>query len=305
MKHQQVTALIDAHRTFDEERFRSMVLQIVATERNANRAASADAIELALTRPIRNTAFALDHVARIAGTQAPPFVRVSVPKATLDGLVLEPACRAALDAFLREHARADELVKHGLAPTSRLLFHGPPGNGKTKATKAAEALATALALPFHYVTIDGLVGKFLGETSANLRKAFDFASAHRGVLFFDELDPPEGGGRPIVIAATNAEHMIDRAVWRRFDLAVEFDNPDEAMVTQYLRRSFAGTITLAEVELPWRDNFAQSAGNDVSMAGLERAVNLAQKSAVLDGRTKVAARELNAAIVQCKDRVSG
>ena len=116
----------------------------------------------------------------------------------------------------------------------------------------AEALAAELALPMLYVRFDAVVSSLLGETAANLRKVFDYARRGQWILFFDEFDAigrsrddaTEHGeikrvlnsflqiidnfeGRSIIIAATNFEHVLDPAIWRRFDDIVRFERPTE------------------------------------------------------------------------------
>jgi SpoVK/Ycf46/Vps4 family AAA+-type ATPase len=66
-----------------------------------------------------------------------------------------------------------------------LLFCGPPGCGKTL---AAEVIASALDLPLVIVRLDSVISSLLGETSANLRKVFDYVSARPVVALFDEFD---------------------------------------------------------------------------------------------------------------------
>ena len=88
---------------------------------------------------------------------------------------------------------------------------------------------------------DSLISSYLGETATNLRKVFDFIKSGRFVVLFDEFDivgkkrddPHEHGeikrvvgnfmqmldnfeGKSIIIAATNHQHLLDVAVWRRF-----------------------------------------------------------------------------------------
>ena len=79
---------------------------------------------------------------------------------------------------------------------SGILFFGPPGSGKTL---VAKAVASECGLPFLSVKGPELLGSYVGESEANIRKAF--ASAReaaasctnkddRGaaILFFDEID---------------------------------------------------------------------------------------------------------------------
>jgi SpoVK/Ycf46/Vps4 family AAA+-type ATPase len=94
---------------------------------------------------------------------------------TLDELVLSKQNREILDGVLQEFRRSDTLRRHGLDVRSKLLFCGPPGCGKTI---TAEALAWELGLPLFVARLDGVISSYLGETAANLSKAFDAANSH-------------------------------------------------------------------------------------------------------------------------------
>ena len=122
----------------------------------------------------------------------------------------------------------------------------------------------AIQLPVAYVRLDGLFSSFLGQTSANLRRVFEAVTSPPHVLFLDEFDavakkrddsqeigeikrivisllqnldflPPE----VLVIAATNHSHLLDPAIWRRFDVSLHIGFPEEdvrkAMIGAWLR----------------------------------------------------------------------
>lgn len=178
------------------------------------------------------------------------------PRRRLEDLVLSRQVREDIEEVLEEHRRAEVLRSHGLEPRHRLLFVGPPGNGKTT---LAEAMAEALALPLYVIQYDGLVGSFLGETSSRLRTLFDFVRTQPSVVFFDEFetigkergDEHEVGeikrvvstllmqidslpSRTIVIVASNHPELLDRAVWRRFQLRIELPQPGPVAVRAWL-----------------------------------------------------------------------
>jgi SpoVK/Ycf46/Vps4 family AAA+-type ATPase len=138
---------------------------------------------------------------------------------------------------------------------------GPPGNGKTS---LAEAVAEALAVPFFVVHYETMIGSFLGETAGRLKRVFDYARTTPCVLFFDEFDAvgKERGdihetgeikrvvtsllmqiddlpSYTIVIAATNHAELLDRAVWRRFQLRLGLPTPTTKELTGYFEKFFA------------------------------------------------------------------
>lgn len=159
-----------------------------------------------------------------------------------------------IEEILKELHKSEVLKSYGLYPVDRLLFCGPPGCGKTL---TAEVVASELGLPFSIVRIDSVVSSYLGETASNLRQVFDFISSISMVVLFDEFDALgkerddasdhgelkrvvnafiqmlDGyGGKSLLIAATNHDHILDSAVWRRFDEVLIFDLPN----IEHLRR---------------------------------------------------------------------
>lgn len=114
-----------------------------------------------------------------------------------------------------------------------------------------------------YVRLDGLISSYLGQTSVNLRKVFDSVRSKRIVLFLDEFDAiakkrddeNEMGelkrvvtallqnfdNMPInvfLIAATNHEHLLDPAIWRRFNYVVNLSYPDEEQRAELITKWF-------------------------------------------------------------------
>lgn len=176
----------------------------------------------------------------------------------LNSLVLPSGVRSLCLELVEEHQRADLLRSYSLEPRHRILLQGPPGNGKTS---LAEALSFELALPLFVVRYEAVIGSFLGETSSRLRKLFDFARTHPSVLFFDEFDTlgKERGdvhetgeikrvvsslllqidslpSYVVVITASNHPELLDRAVWRRFEIQIELPPPTRQMAIEWLSR---------------------------------------------------------------------
>ena len=114
-----------------------------------------------------------------------PLLSVRGPARGLEDVVLSSENLSAVKEILREHNREEVLRAHGLRPSDRVLFCGPPGCGKTL---TAEVIASELGRPLAIVRTDSVVSSFLGETAANLRKVFDFVAASPMVALFDEFD---------------------------------------------------------------------------------------------------------------------
>jgi SpoVK/Ycf46/Vps4 family AAA+-type ATPase len=75
-------------------------------------------------------------------------------------------------------------------PLPNILFHGPPGTGKTF---TAEALATELGLPFTKLSGSDITSKWINESSQKIATLFEEAkivadSEGGAVVFLDEID---------------------------------------------------------------------------------------------------------------------
>jgi SpoVK/Ycf46/Vps4 family AAA+-type ATPase len=180
------------------------------------------------------------------------------PRRTLQSLFLEEATQRACQELVEEQQRRDLLRSYGLEPRHRVLLSGPPGNGKTS---IAEAIATELLVPLFVVRYEAVIGSFLGETSSRLKRLFDFVRTHQCALFFDEFDTlgKERGdthetgeikrvvsslllqidalpSHVVVITATNHAELLDRAVWRRFQLRLNLPAPTAAQKDDWFAR---------------------------------------------------------------------
>ena len=176
----------------------------------------------------------------------------------LEDLVLAPQVVEAVEELINEFSEASLLRSHSLEPRHTVLLLGPPGNGKTS---LAEALATELSLPLLSVRYDAIVDSFLGETSNRLRRLIEFATLNPCVLFFDEFeavgkersDAQETGeikrvvstllvqmdqlpSHTLVVCATNHPELLDRAVWRRFELKLEIDKPGPQQLMEWFKK---------------------------------------------------------------------
>ena len=230
-----------------------------------------------------------------------PLLTVREPVRGLEDIVLSPENLSLVKGVLREHNREEVLKAHGLRPSDRLLLCGPPGCGKTL---TAEVIASELGKPLAIVRTDSVVSSFLGETAANLRKVFDFATASPTVMLFDEFDAlgkergdtTEHGelrrvvnavlqmldaydGRSLVIAATNHEGMLDTAVWRRFEEVLFLKPPTRAQLCRLLAVKLRGVRREFDIESIAESGMFKGATH----ADVERIVRRALKDMVLKG----------------------
>jgi SpoVK/Ycf46/Vps4 family AAA+-type ATPase len=153
---------------------------------------------------------------------------------------------------------------------------------------------------------DVLVSSYLGETSGNLRKVFDYASERPAVLFFDEFDAvarsrddeSEHGelkrvvnallqlvdrfdANGFVLAATNYEGRLDPAIWRRFDEVVFFDKPTLPEIRALL------TIKLKNFPTEFEPSSKAERLQGFSHAEIERVCLNAVKQAILKKRNRI------------------
>ena len=157
-----------------------------------------------------------------------------------------------------------------------MLLYGPPGTGKTSLTRA---YSKENNIPICVVESDRLVSSLLGDTIKNIRQVVELSAeiAKKNgafILFFDEIDAigsersnvHEVGeikravisflqtidkvtyeGVPLAIfGATNHQHQLDSAIWRRFTFHLEFDFPNfelrKNIIESFLNRIVKGGI---------------------------------------------------------------
>jgi MoxR-like ATPase len=93
--------------------------------------------------------------------------------------------------LLRAEAYTAKAREYGLPMPKGAMLVGVPGCGKSL---TAKAIATAWGVPLLRVDLGGLKSKFVGESEANLRKAFDVIEAiGRCVVWFDEIEKALAG----------------------------------------------------------------------------------------------------------------
>lgn len=253
-----IVSLVRAGASGDREMLRSTAEALVADERAKKHFIVADRLQRALSAvPVTPPALTASspHLSAANGRDA--ILEVTA-RLQLDDLLLPFPARESGRQLIEEHQRADVLRASGYEPRHRVLLSGPPGNGKTS---FAESLAEGLGLPFYLVRYDALIGSYLGETNARLRKLFDYVRTTPSVLFFDEFDAigKERGDTHetgeikrvvsfllmqldqlpsyvIVVAATNHGELLDRAVWRRFQMRLSMPSPTKNDLTVFLDR---------------------------------------------------------------------
>jgi SpoVK/Ycf46/Vps4 family AAA+-type ATPase len=251
-----LVSLVKAGASGDRSTLASTVEALVAEERAKSHHILADRLHRALQSVPVTTSSEL----RRPNSAGRDFVIESEPRATLESLILTLPAEQLTRQLVEEQRRADLLRAQGMQPRHRVLLSGPPGNGKTS---LAEAIAEAVAVPLLTVRYDALVGAYLGETNARLARLFEHVRATPCVLFFDEFDAvgKERGdvhetgeikrvvsfllmqldqlpSYVVVVAAPNHAELLDRAVWRRFQLRIDMPLPSRDSMAVLIDRFF-------------------------------------------------------------------
>lgn len=242
-------SLVRAGSKGDRVLFRRSLEALIADERDKNHNVLASRLSEYLTPSI-----APDPVSRpsIGNGSIETYLHQRTPVLSLGHLVLPKTVNDVIRQVIEEQERRELLRAHGLEPRHRMLLVGPPGNGKTS---LAEALAYELTVPLFMVRYETIIGSYLGETSQRIRRVIDHARSNRCVLFFDEFDAiakergdthetgeikrvvssllmqiDELPSHVFVVTASNHPELLDRAVWRRFQLRLELPPPTPSQI---------------------------------------------------------------------------
>jgi SpoVK/Ycf46/Vps4 family AAA+-type ATPase len=240
--------LVESALAADHERVRRVVEALATEERAKKHTVLAEELGRLLDRPSRP--MQMHDVSRTDG-----LVEI-LPKRRLQDLQLPDIVLEELWAVVEEQHRAEVLRAYNLEPRHRILLVGPPGNGKTA---TAEALASELSVPLMVLRYESVITSYLGETSAKIGRVLEDVRRRHCVLFMDEFDTlaKERGDQHdtgeikrvvstlllqldqlpshvVVCAATNHMELLDRAVWRRFQVRVELPMPNREQRTRFV-----------------------------------------------------------------------
>lgn len=313
--------LLQSHADGDESAFRKAALQLAAAESSAGHVRIAADIRAIIAKmPAANA------------TPAKPVIDIATPRGDLADIlegghrderlrdiVLQEDVRDLLLRIILENRSRARLERFGVSPRRRLLFHGAPGCGKTL---AAAVLAGEMGLPLMTVRFDALFSRFLGATAVQLRTIFAEMPRRPGVYLFDEFDSvakARGDSQDvgemnrvvtaflqlvdadvsgsIMVAATNHIDLLDRAVFRRFDIIVPFEPPTPGQLADLLMLRLA-PMGLSKLDAKSLVPLAEG----WSFADVVRACEDAVRTMALDGREQLTKEDVEQALLQLKQR---
>lgn len=199
-----------------------------------------------------------------------------------------------------------------------ILFHGPPGTGKTM---TAKALANEVDAWFFLVRATDLVGEFVGDGSKRIHDLYKAAQNQTpSIIFIDELDAialdrsyqnVRGDVSEVVnallseldgikenlgvvtIGATNTPLLLDRAIRNRFEEELHFVNPNEFERLRILE-GYGKTMPL-ELDADMR-MFARKTKGFSGRALREKLLKSALYKAMLEESPKIRSDHLEAAL---------
>lgn len=185
-------------------------------------------------------------------------------------MVLDEAQQRAVQECLSIAKSHAQLEAEGLPSSVNMLLYGPPGCGKSR---LARHIARDLGLELYVTRLGSLISSDLGSTSKNIRALLAFASRRPCVLFLDEFDAIAKlrvddqelgelqrivnsfiqdlytlGTQSVLVAATDHETLLDKAVWRRFDYRIKLDYPG-AELRRRLWAEFLGELEFSPKQL--------------------------------------------------------
>jgi ATPases of the AAA+ class len=298
IKTDLIISLIRSHVNGDDTQFKRIAMQMSAAEAKAGHSLVASSIHEAINSAIRIQPLKFKSL----NAEMTDLLMIADKRYSMKDMVVSFDIKNKIDRVLKEYLAQDKLHKYNLENRRKLLLYGLSGTGKTM---TAEILAHELNLPFIIVRTEKVVTKFMGETGLKLGKIFDTIASIPAVYLFDEFDAigaqrgmdnevgeqrrilntflqllERDSSSSIIIAATNNVEVLDKALFRRFDDAIEYTLPERNEIISLLKEAlcmsnevdvyslcdnFEG-MSQAEIKIVCADAMKEGilAGNDIT-----------------------------------------
>jgi len=303
--------LVRLFRSIDGEHTDDIVLvaeSIIDSERQKGHGKLADKLKGILTKNIKTNQSFKGELRNIFGNSIliPTDKRSNIPLAIQVGrddlrheMILSTQVEEKIERIEKEFLARERLAHFGLSPRRRILLHGYPGCGKSM---SAERIAWNIGLPFLKVKFEAVVSSYLGESASNLSKLFDAIKTFPCVLLLDEFDfiaksrdgkqdvgemhrvvnillnvLEDFNGPGLIIATTNLEGTIDKAIFRRFDDIIELPKPGLTEIQRILRSTLASIKSAKDVD--W-NNIAKKLDGFSSALVVKVAIDAAKFSVI-------------------------
>lgn len=309
---EQLKSLVKAYVDRNDDKFKTVVLQIAAHEAKIGHDNLARDLKAQVDKLGQKRA-SIVHL-----TPQNPMFLISNPNYCLSDLIVSDDISEKIQRILREYRNRNKLYEFGLTNRRKILIEGNPGTGKTF---TAAVIASELSLPLYTVQMDKLVTKFMGETSVKLRQIFDSIASVVGVYFFDEFDAigadrsldnevgemrrilnsflqfiEQDSSESIIIAATNNQRLLDQALFRRFDDVLHYSLPTK----NEIRRLFEYKLVSYDQHFGITNALIDRA-NGLCHAEIIKVCEDAIKSSILNNNSPITDKDISALLCERKN----
>jgi len=227
------------------------------------------------------------------------LLKVEEKPTLADEPIYTPEIFNALSALVSERNKISKIVDAGIDPTRSVLLTGPPGVGKSLATRW---LARETQKPLLILDLSSVMSSYLGRTGKNLKRIFEYAQKIDCILFLDELDSiakrrddvgeigelkrlvtvllqllDDWPAMRLVVAATNHSQLLDPAIWRRFDQRIDFPMPTTKTLEKFFDIRLPNSMPDREV---WID-ILKSAKKGLSFSDVQNDLNVALRNSIV------------------------
>ena len=221
------------------------------------------------------------------GVSVPTDKRYNLPLATPVGrealrheMILPNAVETKIHRIEQEYVGRERLAKFGLQPRKKILFYGAPGCGKSM---SAERIAWNIGLLDEFDII--AKARDYGQDVGEMNRIVNIL-----LTLLEEYDAPG-----LLIATTNLEGILDKALFRRFDDLIEIPKPGQVEITKLLKTTLSAIKTKG---VKWEKMASQMQG--FSAALVVKIANDAAKLVVINNRQELTQIDLEQALSETK-----